>query len=80
MYTAKITSKGQITMPQKIREHLKVEKGDRIEFLIGADGKVTILPVTSDARMLKGMVPKPQEPVSVEDMKRTIELEGGKLS
>jgi len=80
MYASKITSKGQITLPLKIREHLNVGKGDRVEFLIGTDGKVTVLPVTADARMLKGMVPKPEKPVSVEDMKRAIEIEGGRQS
>ena len=30
--TAKITSKGQITMPKKIREFLELKKGDTIIF------------------------------------------------
>ena len=43
-HTTKITTKGQITVPKPIREHLKLAKGDRIEFLIGVNGKVTIMP------------------------------------
>ena len=48
--TTKVTAKGQITVPKPIREHLNLIKGDRIEFLIGVNGKVTIMPATADVR------------------------------
>jgi AbrB family looped-hinge helix DNA binding protein len=35
MLAAKITSKGQITIPKDIRQHLKIDQGDKIEFFIG---------------------------------------------
>ena len=76
--TAKITSKGQITVPRQIRQHLQLSKGDRIEFLIGADGKVTLLSATANITALKGMVTKPKKPVSIADMKKAIETEGGR--
>jgi antitoxin PrlF len=75
--TSKVTTKGQITVPKPIREHLKLVKGDRIEFLIGTNGKVTILPVTADVRTLKGMIAKPAKRVTVADMNQAIEAEGG---
>lgn len=75
---SKVTSKGQITVPQRIRRHLQISKGDRVEFLIGSDGKVTLLPATADVRALKGMVAKPKKKVTIEDMRRAIEVEGGK--
>lgn len=78
-HTSKVTSKGQITVPKPIREHLKLAKGDRIEFLIGINGKVTIMPATADVRKLKGMVAKPGKQVSVADMNRAIEAEGGRI-
>ena len=77
-HTATITSKGQITMPKLIRNHLQVGKGDRIEFLIGPDGKVTLMPATTDVKKLKGIVGNPHKPVSVGDMNRVIEEEGGR--
>ena len=77
-HTATITSKGQITMPKLIRSHLQVGKGDRIEFLIGPDGKVTLMPATTDVKKLKGIVGRPDQPVTVGDMNRIIEAEGGK--
>jgi AbrB family looped-hinge helix DNA binding protein len=78
-HTATITSKGQITMPKLIRSHLQVGKGDRIEFLIGPDGKVTLMPATTDVKKLKGIVGRPDQPVTVGDMNRVIEAEGGKI-
>jgi AbrB family looped-hinge helix DNA binding protein len=78
VHTATVTSKGQITVPKRIRMHLQVGKGDRIEFLIGPDGKVTLMPATTDVKKLKGIVGRPDKPVTVEDMNRVIEAEGGK--
>lgn len=78
-HTTKVTAKGQITVPKPIREHLKLAKGDRIEFLIGVNGKVTIMPATADVRKLKGMVAKPSKPVTVDDMNRAVEAEGGRI-
>jgi AbrB family looped-hinge helix DNA binding protein len=78
-HTTKVTSKGQITVPKPIREHLNLTKGDRIEFLIGVNGKVTIMPATADVRQLKGMVAKPAKTVTVADMNKAIEAEGGAI-
>jgi AbrB family looped-hinge helix DNA binding protein len=68
-----ITTKGQITVfPKPIREHFHLTKGDRIEFLIGVNGEVAVMPATVDVRKLKGMVPKPDQPVTVADMNSAI--------
>jgi antitoxin PrlF len=32
-FTSVVTSKGQITVPQEIRERLGLKKGDRVEFV-----------------------------------------------
>ncbi|MCA9457205.1 MAG: AbrB/MazE/SpoVT family DNA-binding domain-containing protein, partial [Nitrospira sp.] len=45
MPVATLTSKGQITLPKKIREQLKLQPGDRVEFLVGTDGRITVWPV-----------------------------------
>lgn len=34
MPMAKLTSKGQITVPREIREHLRLEPGDRVHFRV----------------------------------------------
>lgn len=39
MYKAKITSKGQITIPAALRDSLGVKPGDRLVFLAGEQGE-----------------------------------------
>jgi AbrB family looped-hinge helix DNA binding protein len=78
-HTTKVTTKGQITVPKPIRDHLNLTKGDRIEFLIGVNGRVTVMPATADVRQLKGMIAKPTKTVTVADMNKAIEAEGGAI-
>lgn len=46
---AKITSKGQLTLPAAVREALNVRSGDVVTFEIGAEG-VRVLPDRSPDR------------------------------
>lgn len=73
MPTATLTAKGQLTLPKAIRDLLKVDRGDRLEFLVNEDGIVTLFPVTADVTDLKGMIlPSSQKPVTVEEMNEAI--------
>ena len=36
----KITSKGQVTIPRRLREHLGLKPGSEIEFELAEDGRV----------------------------------------
>jgi antitoxin PrlF len=56
MPTATITSKGQITLPREVRDHLHVREGDRVEFEIDRDGEVRVRPVTGSVEELFGML------------------------
>ncbi|WP_447971163.1 AbrB/MazE/SpoVT family DNA-binding domain-containing protein [Nitrospira sp. M1] len=76
MAIATLTSKGQITLPKEIRQQLKLDPGDRVEFLVGSDGRITVWPVTSDVKTLKGMIPKPKKPVTLEAMRAAIRRRG----
>lgn len=58
-----ITSKGQITLPREVREHLHVGEGDRVEFEIERDGEVRVRPVTGSMDELFGMLRRPGAPV-----------------
>ena len=75
MATATITSKGQITIPKSVRTKLKLEAGHRLEFIETAAGFL-VKPATRDIRSLKGILPKPRRPVSIEDMNRSISRMG----
>lgn len=73
MATAKITSKGQVTIPRAIREHLHVAEGDRIDFRVGRDGTVRLESLSRPVRDLFGMLHRPgRKPVSVEEMDEAI--------
>ena len=78
MVTATITSKGQVTIPKVIRDKLHLDAGQRIEFLMDSNGKVTICPVVESVKKLKGMVRKPKNAVSLDDMKAAIREQGGR--
>ena len=79
MSTATITSKGQITIPVDIRSALKLEAGDRVDFVLDETGKVLFMPVSKSVTTLKGIVKRPDKPVSLEEMNATIKAKGGKL-
>jgi antitoxin PrlF len=44
MPTGTLTSKGQITIPKQIREHLHLETGRRVEFSVDSKGNVILTP------------------------------------
>jgi antitoxin PrlF len=73
MAAATVTSKGQTTIPKKIREHLHLHPGDQIEYIIGENGSVTIFAKTLDAMDLKGLLKtKVKKSVSLEEMDEAI--------
>lgn len=57
-YVAKVTSKGQITIPKDVRDALHLEKGSSVFLLLGA-GEVTLRPRTGRAVDLAGFLGRP---------------------
>lgn len=73
MPSTTVTSKGQVTIPKRIRDFLRVKSGDRIDFDIDASGKVVVRPGGADVRALKGVLRRPgRHPVSLEAMDAAI--------
>lgn len=70
---ATLTSKGQVTLPKALREALQLSAGDRIEFVIGEDNVTRLLVKRASISRLKGILPKPQRPISLEEMEQAIE-------
>lgn len=78
MSAATITSKGQITLPKVVRDRLGVKVGDKVEFVETEPGVFRVIAATRDVRALKGVIPKPATPVTVEEMGRVIARMGGR--
>jgi antitoxin PrlF len=55
MPSSTITSKGQLTLPKDVREHLGVREGDRVEFRMDRSGRVWVEPATQDLMKLRGL-------------------------
>jgi AbrB family looped-hinge helix DNA binding protein len=73
--TATITSKGQITLPKAVRTKLGLEAGHRVEFVETAAGFI-VKPATRDVRLLKGIIPRPRQAVTLEAMNKSLSRMG----
>lgn len=76
MTTATLTSKGQITIPANVRHDLKVEAGDRVEFILISPGRYEFVAATQSVTELKGMFGKPTKKISIDDMNKAIAQRG----
>lgn len=72
MPAAKITSKGQVTIPQDVRRALGVGEGDRIEFVPMEGGGFAIKPATKSIMALKGIIPLRRKPATLKEMQEAI--------
>ncbi len=68
-YVAKVTSKGQITIPKDVRQALHLEKGASVFIILGT-GEATLRPRTGRAVDLAGFLGRPPAGAGlrVEDM------------
>ncbi len=76
MTTATLTSKGQITIPIDVRTDLKVDAGDRVEFVQIAPGRYEVMAATQSVTQLKGMFGKAKQVVSIDEMNQAIATRG----
>ena len=69
---AALSSKGQLTLPIEIRRALHLHAGDRLDIVLGENNQMELIPLSRSVKDLKGMLPKPSKPVSLEEMDRAI--------
>jgi AbrB family looped-hinge helix DNA binding protein len=67
MATATLTSKGQVTLPKEVRDHLHLGAGDRLEFVIQGDGEVHVRPVAGSYQELRGLLRQPHRDAVTEE-------------
>ena len=74
MTTSTVSSKGQVTIPKKIREFLKLETFDKVVFIPLEEGKVMITNKQTPVSDLFGMLKhrQPKQHVSMEEMEAVI--------
>ena len=73
MSAATVTSKGQITIPARVRDALGLEAGDRVEFVDLGRGQFEIVAATRSVQELKGRFQgKRSKPASIEEMNAAI--------
>lgn len=66
-----ITSKGQVTIPSYIRNKLHLSSGSKLQFIMQDDSFI-VVPINKPVKNLKGILPKPKTPLSIEDMNEAI--------
>ena len=62
MPVATLTSKGQITVPRSVRDHLGVDAGDTLDFIIDPAGNVRVRVASGAVSALKGLLHRPGRP------------------
>jgi antitoxin PrlF len=75
MTTARVSTKGQITIPARIRQLLQLGAGDRIEFVEIEAGRFEVFAATRSVQELKGMFGKTvarKGRVTLADMQRAV--------
>ena len=50
MEQSTVTTKGRITIPQAIREHMGLKPGDRVRYVLRPDGVAAVLSVVPAAK------------------------------
>jgi AbrB family looped-hinge helix DNA binding protein len=76
MVQARLTAKGQVTIPKQIREYLHLDTGSKIDFVIDENGDVKVIPLNIAAESLSGILHREGMPTaSIEDMEQAI-IEG----
>jgi len=80
MTESTITTKGQCVVPKKIRDYMRLNPGDKIDFVIREDGEVYVRPVILDLWELKGQLKKPaRKPVTLKEMEKAVRKRVGKF-
>lgn len=77
MPTATVTSKGQVTLPRRVRDLLRVGPGDRIEFVIDDAGRISVRARDADIAELRGLLHRPdRKAVTLDAMEQAIRRRG----
>jgi antitoxin PrlF len=71
-FEATVTSKGQVTIPKEVRQHLRARTGSRLLFTLASDGGVVVRPAMLSICRLFGILGKPPRRATLEEMDQGI--------
>ncbi len=66
--TSKVTSKGQVTVPEAVRKSLGLQQGDRLAWEATAGGRIEVRKVQGRLADLVGVLGKPKRAVTIREM------------
>jgi antitoxin PrlF len=73
MVQARLTGKGQVTIPKTIRDYLHIDTGSKIDFVIDENGEVKIISLNIALESLSGILHRPgMKAASLADMEEAI--------
>lgn len=67
-----ISTKGQVTIPSRIREMLQLDAGTKVRFLIDDQGALVMFPIKGRMEDAFGVLPKPKRRLSDIEMDQAI--------
>lgn len=80
MPAATLTTKGQVTIPKKIRDYMQLHSGDKLEFFIQDNGIVSVRPMVVRVTELAGILyQSDRNPATVEEMNLAIKEKAKQL-
>jgi antitoxin PrlF len=69
---SKITSKGQVTIPEEIRRQYHLQAGEQIEWEVTEHGTVELRKAGASLDELTKILPRPKRALKVEEMDRAV--------
>lgn len=72
MSTAILTKCGKVSIPRDMIEQFGLRPGDRLEFVARADGTMVVVPKNAPLSSLRGCLPQPERPVSLDEIDEAV--------
>ncbi len=67
-----MSSKGQVTIPAEIRKILRLNIGDKVDFVVFDNNRVELMPKKGSVGTLKGLVKWTGKPMTLKQMDAAI--------
>jgi AbrB family looped-hinge helix DNA binding protein len=66
IFDARISEKGQVTIPVEVRRRLGIESAGKVMFKVASDGVVVVSAKKKGLAHLKGIFAKPMAPIDID--------------